>query len=321
MKNILITGGTGSLGKHCIKKLLKKDISKIIIFSRDERKQSYLSNFFNSKKIKFIIGDIRNIFSLEKLFNEEYIDTIIHTAAMKHVPICEKNIWECIQTNLIGTQNLIQCSLKNDIKRFVAISTDKSSNPYNIYGYSKYLMEKLVCSIENNKNYKYFCVRPGNLIGSSGSVIHIFKKQIENNKSITITDPKMERFFITLDDVVSLIFNSFKIAINGDIFIPYMKSTLIKDLAHVILQRNKKNKSIKIIGSRLGERLHESIISKEESSRVIPYMNKGYYILKRDKVNILENKEINTFNSKKLSYKEISNLLDKMNKEEKNRLV
>lgn len=318
IRHVLITGGTGSLGQRVLKRFLKKDtIESVVIFSRDEQKQSLLSRKVPDLRVKFVIGDIRNKESVANVFDICNFDLVVHTAAMKHVTICEENPWECIQTNLIGTRNLVQKSLEKRIKNFIALSTDKASSPNNTYGYSKALMERLVNDIGRRFHLSYCCIRPGNLIGSSGSAIHIFRDQIKNNKPLTLTDPEMSRFFITLEDAVDLILFALDFRIEGGVLIPKMLSTKIGDLVKAILSvEGKEDYDISIIGSRPGERKKEAIISKEESRRV-DNISTNYIYLSDIVKNIYPYKEINTGNTQKFTQDALITLLKRMDKEEK----
>jgi len=333
LKTVLVTGGTGSLGTRIVKRLIKDKVDKIIVFSRDEQKQALMERALKKDVVEYVIGDIRDISSLEKVFKVNKIDTVIHTAAMKHVPICEENPWECIKTDIIGTQNLINQSIAHRVKNFVAMSTDKAADPYNVYGYCKLLMEKLVCDVGQNTDaipngFNYFCVRPGNLIGSSGSVIHIFKDQLKNGQPLTITNPDMRRFFITLDDVVDLIFKALESAFGGEVFVPNMKAARIGDLTKVIATRYYKHftklADIKEIGARPGEKVHETIISKDESKNVHQIPNEYYIIDNEAKDTVscpISYEAKDTTNAELFTPEELNILLDKMNQEEGEYLV
>ncbi len=264
-KTILITGGTGSFGNIAVQKFLKiKGIKKIIIFSRDELKQYHLSQKFNSiqkKKLRFFIGDIRDYKRFEMASRN--VDYIIHAAALKQVPTAEYNPFEYIKTNIIGAQNIIEASIKNNVKKVIALSTDKASSPINLYGATKLCSDKLFIAANNlvgDKNLSFSVVRYGNVAGSRGSVVPLFLKQKKDN-IFKVTDSNMTRFSLTLEDSYKFVFRCLKISIGGEIFIPKIPSYKILDLAKAI---NKKAK-VKIIGIRPGEKLHEEMISKYES--------------------------------------------------------
>ena len=320
-KTILITGGTGSFGNTAVRELLKiKGIKKIIIFSRDELKQNELSLKFNSnqkKKLRFFIGDVRDYKRLEMASRN--VDYIIHAAALKQVPTAEYNPFEFIKTNIIGAQNIIEASIKNNVKKVIALSTDKASSPINLYGATKLCSDKLFIAANNlvgEKNLSFSVVRYGNVAGSRGSVIPLFLRQREDN-TLKITDSNMTRFSLTLEDSFNFVFRCLKISIGGEIFIPKIPSYKILDLAKAI---NKKAK-IKIIGIRPGEKLHEEMISKYESFNsyelkdmyfILPNYNfKKYKSLvrklkaKKVKPNFIYSSGNNTF----MNYKELKELI------------
>ncbi len=265
-KRILITGGTGSFGKNVLKRLLKEDISEVRIFSRDEKKQFDLRNSISDKRVSFYIGDIRDISSLENSLKN--IDMIFHAAALKQVPSCEYFPYEAVQTNIIGAKNLISLSIKNNIKKVIFLSTDKAVYPINAMGMTKALMEKLVFAASKNVKKTIFCVtRYGNVMMSRGSVIPLFVDQIKNKKNITITDPNMTRFLMSLEESVDLVLHALKFGKQGDLFIQKSPATTILTLAKAIKSIFGSKVNIKIIGTRLGEKKHETLISKEEMIR------------------------------------------------------
>ena len=286
-KNILITGGTGSFGKKFIFELLKNnDSNRIVVYSRDEQKQYNLSKQINSKKIRFFIGDVRDKMRLDSAM--ENIDIVIHAAAMKHVDIAEYNPMEAIKTNVLGAQNVIDASLNNSVSKVIALSTDKASSPINLYGATKLTSDKLFVAANNfkgSRDIKFSVVRYGNVMGSRGSVIPLFLEQRKNN-IFTITDKKMTRFNITLEQGINFVLNSLKIMKGGEIFVPKIPSYKIIDIVHAI----SKNANIKIIGIRPGEKIHEEMISSEESLNVIEYKN--FYV-------VIPNSKFNPINKKK----------------------
>ena len=269
-KTILITGGTGSFGKAFVYRLLEfKNIKKIIIFSRDELKQEIFrleKKIIKDKRIRFIIGDIRDSQSLNTAFQN--VDYVIHAAALKQVVTAEYNPFEFIKTNVLGSQNIIEASLKNNIKNVIALSTDKASSPINLYGATKLCSDKLFVSAQNlvgRKKIKFSVVRYGNVMSSRGSVIPKMKDDIEKYNKIFITHNNMTRFNITLQESVNFVMNSLLKSRGGEIFIPKLPSYKIMDLARAI---NKKV-LIDIMGIRPGEKMHEEMISSSDSSNTI----------------------------------------------------
>ncbi len=275
-KSILVTGGTGSFGIEFIKTLQKKfKPKKIIIFSRDEFKQSNLMKTFNQKNIRFFLGDVRDKNRLIQA--AENVDVIVHAAALKQVPAAEYNPQEFIKTNIIGAQNVIDAALINNVKKILALSTDKAVNPINLYGSTKLCSDKLFVAANNmsgNKKCIFSVVRYGNVSNSRGSVIPLLKDQNKNNSNFTITHKDMTRFSITLKEGVDFVINGLKLMKGGEIFIPKIPSVKIIDIAKTI----NKNRKIKYIGIRPGEKLHELLISKDDNQGVIEF--KKYYIIK-----------------------------------------
>lgn len=270
-KKILITGGTGSFGNYFIKRLLKETKCKqIIVYSRDEMKQWFMRNELADKRLKFVIGDVRDEKRLEEVTTE--INILIHAAATKIVPTAEENPSECIHTNVTGAINVIRAAKKNKVNKVVALSTDKACNPTNIYGASKLASDKLFVSNNNlNSNLtKFSVVRYGNVINSRGSVIPFFKS-FKNNQVIPITDPNMTRFILTLKDATNLVFLTLKNMYGGEIFVKKVPSVKITDIAKVV---NKKCKT-KIIGIRPGEKIHEEMISFNDARNTFEF--KDYY--------------------------------------------
>tara|TARA_A100001011_G_C14319001_1_gene849479 strand:+ start:3699 stop:4682 length:984 start_codon:yes stop_codon:yes gene_type:complete len=272
-KKILITGGTGSFGTFFIKFILKEfNPKKIIIFSRDEMKQWNLAiKLNNNKKIEFIIGDVRDKETLIKVTKD--IDYIIHAAATKIVPTAEVNPFECIKTNIIGAMNIIDAAKFNKIKKVVALSTDKASSPINLYGATKLASDKLFVAANESKNNStvFSIVRYGNVMGSRGSVIPFFYDQAKKNKIITITDKKMTRFMISLDDASKLVLEALKTSIGGEIYVKKIPSMNIIDIARSVSETSK----LKYIGIRPGEKIHEQMIGKEDAPFTFEY--KEYY--------------------------------------------
>ena len=234
-KKILITGGTGSLGQALTKRLLKSDVDIIRIFSRNESKQIEMASKISDKRLRFLLGDIRDYDRLNRALED--IDIVFHVAALKHVPVIEYNPFEGIKTNVIGSQNVISACLEQNVERAICIGTDKAVSPINTYGATKLLMEKLFVTASNYLNpkrhrTKFITLRYGNVVGSSGSVIPKFVEQIKNKQNITITDPKMTRFSITMDQALDFILKASKLGKGSEIFVPKMKAysiTSVKD--------------------------------------------------------------------------------------------
>lgn len=263
-KNILITGGTGSFGKKFTQLLLQKyRPNKIIIFSRDELKQYEMAQEFSDKCMRYFIGDVRDKDRLKKAMKD--VDYVIHAAALKHVPIAEYNPMECIKTNINGAQNVIDAALDNGVTKVIALSTDKAANPVNLYGATKLASDKLFVAANNlvgRSNIQFSVVRYGNVIGSRGSVIPHFKKLIERgDKTLPITDEKMTRFLITLEQGVNFVLKNFERMQGGEIFVPKIPSIKIIDLASFMAPHLKQ----KIIGIRPGEKLHEIMCPADDS--------------------------------------------------------
>ena len=282
-KIILITGGTGSFGVAMTEYIIKKKIpfKEIRIFSRDEKKQEDLRIFFNSKKIKFFIGDVRDGHSLTQPMQS--VDYVFHAAALKQVPSCEFYPMEAIKTNIIGTQNVIDCAIKNKIKKVVCLSTDKAVYPINAMGMSKALMEKVAISKTsgNNSKTKICITRYGNVIGTRGSVIPLFKNQILNNKAITITNGKMTRFLMSMDEAIELVLYALKKGKSGHTYVPKTDSAKIETLVQAIKNiYNKKSHPVRLIGIRHGEKMNESLMLEEEILRAKDL--KKYYAIPSD---------------------------------------
>lgn len=265
-KVLLITGGTGSFGKTVLNKFLDSNISEIRIFSRDEKKQDDLRKLYQSKKIKFFIGDVRNYQSI--LDATRNVDFIFHAAALKQVPSCEFYPMEAVQTNINGTENVLNAAIANRVNKIVCLSTDKAVYPINAMGISKAMMEKVMVakSRDLDPSVTTICgTRYGNVMASRGSVIPLFIDLIKNNKPITLTDPEMTRFMMTLEDAVDLVMYAFENGSNGDIFVQKAPSATIETLANAIKKiLNKKEHPIEIIGTRHGEKLFETLLSREE---------------------------------------------------------
>ncbi len=267
-KIILITGGTGSFGSTFLKYLLNNNINfkELRIFSRDEKKQFDLRNDYEDKRLKFFIGDVREYNSV--LHVMENVDFVFHAAALKQVPSCEFFPLEAIKTNIMGTENILTAANNTKVKKVICLSTDKAVEPVNSMGMSKALMEKVIIAKSKNirKDLSFCITRYGNVIGSRGSVIPTFINQIKLNKKLTVTDENMTRFMMTLDDAVELVLYAFNYGKNGDIFIKKSPATSIKTLAITLNKFYKKKNIYRLIGTRVGEKKHETLLSKEEKS-------------------------------------------------------
>ena len=272
-KKILITGGTGSLGQALTKRLLKEKVDTIRIFSRNEEKQIQMESQFNDNRLRFFLGDINDFERLKRALED--IDIVFHTAALKHVPKIEYNPFEAIKTNIIGSQNVINACLHENVEKVIAISTDKAVSPLNTYGATKLLMEKLFVTANNYADpekhvTRFISVRYGNVLNSRGSIITLIRKyQNEKKDTFSLTDERMTRFFISLEDSVKFVMKSLKEMDKGEIFIPKMPSIKIKEL---IKAANPKTK-IKEVGIRPGEKIDELLISKDESSNTVETNN------------------------------------------------
>ena len=318
-KKILITGGTGSFGNAFLRYLLKFNCT-VNILSRDELKQHEMRVKLNSKKINFFLGDIRDKTEMEKAIID--VDYIFHAAALKQVPSCEFFPMEAVKTNVNGINNLIDLAIKHNVKKIIALSTDKAVYPINAMGLSKSLMEKIIISRSriNKKKISMGVVRYGNVLFSRGSVLPLFIKQSKQKKSLTLTDPNMTRFFITMDDAISLVIHAFKNVNNGETFILKAKSATMLDVAKTINKIFKNKKKINILGPRHGEKTHETLATKYEiaSSKE----TKNFFEIKIDDRNLnydkyysvgdtkkIKHKDFDSYNSKKISSNELKKIL------------
>lgn len=279
-KKILITGGTGSFGSSFLKQLVNYKC-KITIFSRDELKQYNLRNQYDSKNIDFVIGDVRNFDSVDKVMKN--VDFVFHAAALKQVPSCEFFPVEAVNTNVIGSHNVIQAAIRNNVSKLIALSTDKSVYPLNAMGLTKSLMEKIIISeskVNIDMSTDLILVRYGNVMFSRGSVIPLIIKNIKENKSIPITNSEMTRFLIPLEKAINLVSYAIKYGKNGEILIHKSNACNILDLAEVLIDIFKSKSKIKIIGKRKGEKIHEILATKEELQNSL---NKKEYIIIKNK--------------------------------------
>ncbi len=270
-KKLLITGGTGSFGYTVLKRFLQtEEFNEIRIFSRDEKKQDDMRKTLNNGKIKFYIGDVRDQRSVDEAVKG--VDYIFHAAALKQVPSCEFFPMEAVKTNIIGTYNVLNAAERYDVKRVVVLSTDKAAYPINAMGMSKALMEKVMVAKSRNldPDKTIFCgTRYGNVMASRGSVIPLFIEQLKKGKSLTITDPNMSRFMMTLEDAVDLVLFAFNHGQPGDIFVQKAPATTIGVLAKALMELYKINTDIQIIGTRHGEKLYETLVNREDMVKAI----------------------------------------------------
>ncbi len=264
-KKLLITGGTGSFGNAVLSEYLKSDeLKEIRIFSRDEKKQEDMRIAFNNKKLKFYIGDVRDYKSISEAMIG--VDYVFHAAALKQVPSCEFYPMQAVQTNILGAENVLEAAYKNKVKRLIVLSTDKAVYPINAMGISKAMMEKLMVSKSRNlnENQVFSATRYGNVMVSRGSVIPLFISQIKSGKKLTITNPKMTRFLMSLDESVELVKFAFNNANPGDIFVQKAPSANIYTIAKALLKIFDSDNEIEIIGTRHGEKLYETLMTREE---------------------------------------------------------
>jgi UDP-N-acetylglucosamine 4,6-dehydratase len=262
-KSVLVTGGTGSFGKAFVEKALTSKAKKVIVFSRDEQKHYQLERHFTDKRVRFFVGDIRDRDRLQTALRD--VDIVVHAAAMKHVPICEYNPIEAVQTNVNGARNLIEAAMANGVERVIALSTDKAVSPANLYGATKLCMEKLLIAANayaGDRRTRFSVVRYGNVMGSAGSVIPLFRNQMKNGK-LTITDARMTRFWIEMPEAVALVLRGLELMNGGEIFIPKLPTSDIETLAEAVAPGTPRT----VVGIRPGEKLHETLISSEEARR------------------------------------------------------
>jgi UDP-glucose 4-epimerase len=280
-KTLLITGGTGSFGNAALDRFLDTDIAEIRIFSRDEKKQDDMRKIYNNPKLKFYIGDVRDRQSLDNVMPG--VDYIFHAGALKQVPSCEFFPVEAVKTNILGAENVLASAFQHGVKKVVILSTDKAVYPVNAMGMSKAMMEKVMVARSRNipEGGTVMCgTRYGNVMASRGSVIPLFVQQIKESKPLTITDPSMTRFMMTLKDSVELVVFAFEHANQGDMFVQKAPACTIETLAHALLELYNASNEIKIIGTRHGEKLYESLVSREEMVRAEDLG--GYYRVPAD---------------------------------------
>jgi len=276
-KTLLITGGTGSFGNAVLSRFLNSDIKEIRIFSRDEKKQDDMRHELKSDKVKFYIGDVRDRASVDNVMKG--VDYIFHAAALKQVPSCEFFPMQAVQTNIIGANNVLESAVENNVKKVIVLSTDKACYPINAMGISKAMMEKVAIAKGRSMGAKaptVICAtRYGNVMASRGSVIPLWIDQIKANKNITITDPNMTRFMMTLNDAVDLVLYAFEHGNNGDLFIQKAPASTLETLFYALKELYKTNVSFQVIGTRHGEKLYESLVTREEMAKAVDMGN--YY--------------------------------------------
>jgi UDP-glucose 4-epimerase len=325
-KKLLITGGTGSFGKAFLKRILSSDFSEIRIFSRDEKKQDDLRKHYANSKVKFYIGDVRDIRSVTTVMRG--VDYVFHAAALKQVPSCEFHPMEAVRTNVVGTENVLEAAIAAHVKRVVCLSTDKAVYPINAMGISKAMMEKVMVAASRNLDHTVICgTRYGNVMASRGSVIPLFVNQVLSGHPITITDPDMTRFMMTLDDAVDLVLYAFEHGCNGDIFVQKAPAATVSVLCEALLHLlNKKNHRIDVIGTRHGEKLYETLLSREEMAaaqdlgsyyRILPDSRDLNYakFVEEGQARLTQSchgEDYNSHNTKRLDVTEMKNLLLKL---------
>jgi FlaA1/EpsC-like NDP-sugar epimerase len=320
---ILITGGSGSWGNELTKQLLNNYSPKEIrIYSRGEHKQVEMKRKFQDPRVKFYVGDVRD--RERVLLVSKNVDYIFHLAALKHVPVCEENPYEAVQTNIIGTQNVIDAAIINKVKKFIDVSTDKAVDPFNLYGVTKACGEKLVIAANLiNDDTKFVCVRGGNVLGTNGSVVPLFREQLQKMNEITITDEQMTRFLMRVEEAIELVIYATVNSVGGEVFVMKMPTCKIIDLAQVMINKfGNSDTIINNIGVRPGEKLYEVLVSRYEVPRAYDYgrffvilpqlkiiATEQYY---RDKLSLkLSTEEFNSNNAEHLEIDKIEDLLNK----------
>ena len=288
-KTLLITGGTGSFGNAVLRRYLDTDIKEIRIFSRDEKKQDDMRQFYKNPKIKYYIGDVRTRKSID--YAMAGADYVFHAAALKQVPSCEFFPAEAVRTNVLGCENVLDAAIQYKVKKVIVLSTDKAVYPINAMGMSKALSEKVMVAVSRNLNNTgiVFCgTRYGNVMASRGSVIPLFVDQIKQGQALTITDPHMTRFMMTLEDAVELVIYAFTYGENGDIFVQKSPASTIADLAQALKELYKSDVPVKTIGTRHGEKLYETLVNREEMAKAVNFEN--YYKIPADTRDLNYNK-------------------------------
>ena len=288
-KTLLITGGTGSFGNAVLQRFLHSDFAEIRVFSRDEKKQEDMRLALKSDKVKFYIGDVRQYDSVHDAFDG--VDYVFHAAALKQVPSCEFYPMEAVRTNILGAENVLRAAVEHRVKRCVVLSTDKAVYPINAMGLSKAMMEKLMVAksrLGDPERSVLCATRYGNVMGSRGSVIPLFLQQLRDGKPLTVTDPSMTRFLMSLDESVDLVLYAFEHARAGDIFVQKAPASTVGDLAQALRELLQRDNEIRIIGTRHGEKLYESLVSREEMARA--HDMGGYFRIPADSRDLNYNK-------------------------------
>jgi UDP-glucose 4-epimerase len=318
-KTLLITGGTGSFGNAILERFINTDIGEIRIFSRDEKKQDDMRRIYSDDRIKFYIGDVRNIKSIHSVMKN--VDYVFHAAALKQVPSCEFFPMEAVRTNIEGTDNVLTAAVEEGVKKVICLSTDKAAYPINAMGMSKALMERVFVAKSRDTDKTLICgTRYGNVMCSRGSVIPLFIEQIKNNKPITLTNPAMTRFIMSLDNAIELVLFAFENGNAGDIFVQKAPACTIRDLAQAVQEIFNAKNEIKIIGIRHGEKIYETLLTKEEAMNAFDMgnffkvsadtrdLNYGKYFMEGNtKQNIIE--EFNSNNTEQLNVSQIKEKL------------
>ena len=323
-KVLMITGGTGSFGRTVLSRFLDTDVKEIRVFSRDEEKQEDMRIRLNNDKLKFYIGDVRDYDSV--LQSMRGVDYVFHAAALKQVPSCEFYPMEAVRTNILGAENVLNAAIENNVKRVIVLSTDKAVYPINAMGMSKALMEKLMIAKSRTvpEGGPVMCAtRYGNVMASRGSVIPLFVKQLKNDKPLTLTDPSMTRFLMSLEDSVDLVLHAYEHAKQGDIFVQKAPASTVEVLAQALKELFNKPNPINIIGTRHGEKLYESLVSREEMARVedmdlyyrIPVDNRDlnyniYFVNGEKKISGMD--DYTSHNTERLSVEQVKELLLKL---------
>ena len=320
-KKLLITGGTGSFGNAVMKRFLNTNIEEIRIFSRDEKKQDDMRKLYKNDKLKFYLGDVRDIVSVKNAMHD--IDYIFHAAALKQVPSCEFFPLEAVKTNVLGTENVLSCAIEMGVKKVICLSTDKAAYPINAMGISKAMMEKVFIAKSKTVDSKKTLIcgtRYGNVMASRGSVIPLFIDQIKNGQPLTVTDPNMTRFLMSLEEAVELVVFAFQNGEAGDIFVQKSPASTISDLAQAVKELFNSDNKIRVIGTRHGEKLYETLLTKEEHFVAMDMgnfykvpadkrdLNYDKYFIEGDQ-NLSSEEEYNSHNTERLNVEQIKNRL------------
>jgi UDP-N-acetylglucosamine 4,6-dehydratase len=323
-KVVAITGGTGSFGRHVLKRFLATDVREIRIFSRDEKKQEEMRSELNNSKLKFYIGDVRSYDSIHQALRG--VHYVFHAAALKQVPSCEFYPLEAVRTNVLGAENVLNAAVANRVEKVVVLSTDKAVYPINAMGQTKALMEKVMVAKArtlSTEETMLCATRYGNVMASRGSVIPLFVSQLKEGKPLTVTDPNMTRFLMSLDDSVDLVIHAFQHGSQGDLFVQKAPASTIGDLVQALKEIFDKDNPVRIVGTRHGEKLYESLVSREEMARVedmgnyyrIPADNRDlnyamYFTDGHEKISALD--DYTSHNTQRLTVPEVKQLLLKL---------